>query len=251
MIQTGPVTYLSCDDLDDAIRSLALFYNVSPDVVRGKYEHNWPKEFSKNVSPEAFKHDFFVWGMGRHLGSSTENRDVTACFYHRSRFDGASQWFSKGILNNAEGAKAFFEKLKLFSDDQESLTTAQNVAASQIFNRDNCSKVPGPHAFFSRDEAVNGLGRNFEVPEFFTDPIWDTHKKAKNTALNICMTKLQPVIVKFCVPQVDINGYIASLWHYLHHHKFKRSSFYQAINGYMGNGHAIPPEHIIELISEF
>jgi hypothetical protein len=64
------MNYLSCDDVADAIRSLALVYQVSPEIVQATYLRNWPKEFLAVTPCEEFNHGWLPWSMGKHIGST-------------------------------------------------------------------------------------------------------------------------------------------------------------------------------------
>ena len=240
--------YLSCDGIEDAIRSLALFYGVPPEIVQTTYQRGWPKEFLADTPCKEFKHSWLPWSMGKHIGSKAMKEDVSVCFYHRSRFDGSPAWFSRGLLNNADGAQSFFQNLKKYSADSISLDKAQIVALGQIKHRDNLSKHAGPHAFFSLDEAIGAHGANFDIPEFFLDQCWNEYSEIKSHSLEICLTKLRQVVVKFKVRNSDIDEYVACLWHYLHHTRFQSYCTEERLSGYMGNGRSIPASDILELI---
>ena len=102
--------HLSCDDIDDAFRSLALFYGVTVDAVKSVYENSWPACLHSELRFCEFVDEQWVWPLGRYLNSESCNYDLPACFYHRTCFNGDPNWFSGGLLNAQEGATAFFTK---------------------------------------------------------------------------------------------------------------------------------------------
>jgi hypothetical protein len=101
---------LSCDDLDDAINSLACFYGVEKARVDFLFSEGWPEFLSEDMQHSDFHSniDMLFLAMAEHLEVEEPARKFTYVSYcHRGRFDGSSQWYEDGLLASLDGAKSF------------------------------------------------------------------------------------------------------------------------------------------------
>ena len=81
--------YLSCDNLEDAIRSLALVYDVDERRIYRVFYEDWPEFLPKFVEDEFFRDDRLVWCMAQHLRcTDIDERILLSAHYHRGLFNG-------------------------------------------------------------------------------------------------------------------------------------------------------------------
>ena len=122
----------SYDDKEDAIRSLANYYQVSDkvilikgktvcndlekrkDKIYGENEHLMgvrEEELSEKIKLEK---DKFFYELKNELSpnySKSNDPIIRINFYHRCSSDGRDSWFQEGLLNSVDGIECFMKKL--------------------------------------------------------------------------------------------------------------------------------------------
>lgn len=248
--------YLSCDDLDDAIRSLALFYGVDHEYVRDLYENNWPDFIPEDSSFDEFNDTRLVWCFSTCLGLNdfVSPEGFNVAFYHRTRFNGDPEWFADGLLTAQDGMRSFFTKIEPSAGHEPWFKTACAVALCNLKNRNEYEKTTGPHAYDHFYDAAYGEGKsNFSVPEFCIGPIWDkcAAQEESNQFRLFCETNLQPVIVKFLAKPSCVDQYVMHLWFFLFKQRFQVEDTQPLTGCFIGGGRAVPKTKFIELITSF
>lgn len=251
------MSHLSCDNLDDAIRSLALVYEVTPQEIRAIYESNWPEFLGADTYLCEFAEDRRIaWIMSQYLpGKKFSGKQFEAAFYHRTRFDGSDDWFSEGLLNAPDGVDAFLEKIGQFSSELEQFDRVVSAAKAYISQRNGLEGTTGPHAFdvLSHAQGADVSGLNYDFPEVFFDDFWERSgaAKARDELIETLRVKLKPVIVKFIDAPADMDLYINHLWLVLHTSRFGLEYDNPKIYSFYGRGRTIPSDRILELITDF
>jgi hypothetical protein len=240
---------LSCDSVDDAIRSLALFYDLNFKDVEKVFHSSWPDFLNKESDFHEFRDDRLAWCLGQYLQAKNMRQDIDACFYHRSRFDGNSNWFEDGLLDNSAGVVSFFSKLRKMDGWLTNWDAAESISLNNVSDRDLNSAMQGPHAFDVLDEAKSACknGLDYSQPEFLMGGSWSKFQEL-NTAVVTFIQKLQPVIVKFRAAPESTDRYINHLWMYLHASKFNLQYGDPHMYSFCGKGIAVPRTDIVELI---
>jgi len=254
MIQKN--NYLGCDDIDDAIRSLALFYGVNSECIRDLYQSNWPDFLPEDTEPQEFYDLRLVWCIATCLGLKNFISPVgfEAAFYHRTRFNGDSEWFVNGLLTAQDGMHSFFDKIEPRIGHEPWFKTARAVALCNLKDRNELEKTTGPHAYDHFYDAAYGEGkRNFSVPEFCIGSIWDkcAAQEESNQFRLFCEKNLQPVIVKFLAKPSCVDQYVMHLWFFLFKQRFQVEYTRPLTGCFVGGGRAIPKTKFIELITNF
>lgn len=248
-MRLSPIT-LSADSIADAIRSLAQFYGVPQSKIEEVYESSWPYFLPPETPYDDFKDPWLTWSLGQYIKSQTMNRDIPVIFYHRARFDGCSNWFDDGLLNNHQGAEAFFKKIKTHPKWQAKLDHAQGIALSNIRDRDGLSQAHGPHAFDLLDLArlADKAGLDYDLPECLTGSVWDNYPELKTELVSFCQENLKPVVVKFVATPESMDRYINHLWLYLHIERFGIGLCDAELYSFNGRGQNVPRAAIVDLI---
>lgn len=251
------MNHLSCDNLDDAIRSLAMAYEVTPQEIRTLYESNWPDFLDAETYLCEFADDRRIaWIMSQYLpGKKFSGKQFEAAFYHRTRFDGSDDWFSEGLLNAPDGVDAFLEKITRYTSGLEQFDRVVSAARDYISQRNGLEGTTGPHAFdvLAHAKGANASGLDYDFPEVFFDGYWERTgtAKARNELIEALRVKLKPVIVKFIDTPADMDLYINHLWLVLHASRFDLEYKNPKIYSFSGQGRTIPSDRILELITDF
>ncbi len=239
---------LSCDSIPDAIRSLADFYQLDVSRIWDIYESSWP-EFLCNF--EIFGDERLAWCLGKYLNATDDLQwDFKACYYHRSRYNGRENWFREGLLNNCEGVKALFSKLRFMQGWSPAWDVAEDIAMKVLIFRDSDSvDRQGPHAFSVLEEALSTNDFDYTLPEFLSLNLseWQSYQDLKKVVSDFIVKNTHPVIVKFSSTPTNFNVYINDLWRYLSYRKFGHP-LENEFQKYCGNGMAIPFSDIIQFI---
>ncbi|MFZ6843890.1 hypothetical protein [Undibacterium sp. RuTC16W] len=243
--------YLSCDNIDDAIRSLATFYKVKEELIIEVYQQNWPDFLGPGILNSEFTHEHFNWLMHKHVGAKNEMCCVfPAAYYHRSLYDGKPSWFDNGLLNSLDGSQAFLDKLYPHISNKKNFDFIAERTRENILTR-TCNEGfngGGPHAFDRFDDARNAQisGLDYSVPEFFL------HRTGKceitNEFINICKKHLIPVVVKFVGKPSNAENYISNLWHYLYSRRFQ-IPLEPLVYTFVGRNESIKSGQILELLN--
>jgi len=251
------LNYLSCDSLDDAIRSLALVYEVEPPAIRAIYESNWPEFLSADTYRGEFgENRCLAWIMSQYLpGKKFNGKHFEAAFYHRTKFDGSIHWFREGLLNAPDGASAFLEKIGRFASELRLFDRVVSVAKNNISERNDLERTTGPHAFdvLAHAKGADVTGLDYDFPEMFLGDVWERTgtAKARDELIEVLRAKLKPVIVKFLDTPTDMDLYINHLWLVLHASRHGLEYDAPEIFSFSGQGRTIPSDRILELITDF
>lgn len=242
--------YLSCDDFADAVSSLALFYGVEEQRVRSLYELSWPDFLSEDLAFCELIDPRLAWGMGKILGADAMNYNLSACFYHRSRYDGDAQWFAAGLLNNQDGARAFLANLRRLVPDKSLLFDVESIVMSNIADRDQTVEHAGPYAFdcLSHAKSANRSGLDYSMPEFLMGQCWRGRESLLAKIKYCCIQHLVPVVVKFVGKPECMDLYVSHLWLYLHSQKIAVEYDDPCLFSFHGGGRNVPSKDIVELI---
>ena len=247
--------YLSCDSAEDAIRSLALVYNVEKEKISRVFQEDWPDFLNSEVENEIFQDELLTWCMAQHMRcDDVKDGDLISAHYHRGLFNGDKNWFHKGLLNSADGAAAFLEYLRPLLPSSCNFDRIKSLALSNILERTQGEFEwgGGPYAFDRLDDAKGAqeTGLDYSTPEFFMGRIWDANRGDRHCAsvlIQLGRENFLPVVVKFISNNSRVRAYVNNLWHYLHRKKFKidlEPNYYT----FAGRGLAVPQERILELI---
>lgn len=212
--------FLGCDDLVDAVRSLAVIYRVDVDDISVVVNGGWPDFMvgSQESYQDIFRSDLIPVMMGHHLRSVPSFDLGEIAYYHRTSYDGADKWFVDGLLSSIPAAHAFFEKVnKLVVIDGR----ARELSLKNIQER-NCFEgfgAGGPYAFdvFDDAKAADRPGLDYTLPEFFCGEVWrqrDGFGLLQDLRQKLQMI-LKPVVVKFIARTEASDQYITNLWHYV------------------------------------
>lgn len=247
---------LSCDGLDDALRSLALVYGVEKSSILQMYKNNWPDFLPEYDGLLAIKLDYFNDLMGEYLGvKNFECPSIQVAFYHRARFDGTSTWFRDGLLDSVSGAKIFIEKVRGILEPHFDVDKLSGAIISNIENRTQLEgkAIGGPYAFDWYDAAVNASG--YDVPEFlcgtFSDGKGGKIYFLKDVA-DLLLESLSPVIIKFLDFPRDHLTYVNGLWEYVYRKRFDYEISQQTGRcSFTANGKKIASENLIGFFTDF
>ena len=117
----------SCDHREDAIKSLAEIYTVSPEEIDRVLRE--PKARKSAALPSEIDVPYFLFVM-QHLLKATPRADIThACYYHSTSYSGCPSWFDEGLLGSSQGFERFLDKISDF------LSPEMQLAAKQEFRR--------------------------------------------------------------------------------------------------------------------
>jgi hypothetical protein len=256
-VNLSDVAYLSCDNLEDAIRSLALAYAVDQTRIVQVFEKEWPDFLSEDEPIGIFQDNVLTWCMAQHMGCNdlTENSYATV-HYHRGLFNGEKDWFSRGLLNSQEGAATFLTHLRKVLPADFDFDKIEDLSLSNIDQRTSGEFEwgGGPYAFDRLDDALSAQrsGLDYSAPEFLMGSHWEIAKKSvysSDALRDFCKQNFAPVIVKFIASNTRTHAYVNGLWHYLHNLRFG----YDLIDcnyAFTGAGKTVQHERILELITE-
>lgn len=238
----------SCDDREDAIRSLAKIYSVSTgdiDRVLKAPEVLEIAEVYSEIDTQGFH--FVVC----HLLKANPRTDVThASYYHSTSYDGDRSWFDEGLLGTARGVGRFLDKITEWIPAGNQLLAKQaseRIAKVRSEYEGSSAEGTGPYAWNTFTAASSSpSGIRYRVPEAIQD-LWSPSFCGAGGRLDlngIIRERLRPVVVKFKGKTSDINDYCATLWAYC----LSDQGECHLRHTFIGDGTAIPREDILALI---
>lgn len=244
---------LSCDNFEDAVRSLSQIYSVDESVILHVTKDNWP-EFAKDYTLDTFDSEYLPWLFGAHIGAEPDFNFERACYYHRALYDGSNEWFKEGLLPAHLGTEAFLRKTAHIYPDFEKVL---GLSLANVKDRSSMEgeKQGGPYAFDVLDDAKKACrsGLDYSAPEFFCGRYWSNWSEDGRHAATDLIEKvknhLKPVIVKFYSNTDSKDQYINNLWHYLFRAGEEDpddSSHYPCT--FHGGGKVVSQERIVSLI---
>ncbi|MFC3115656.1 hypothetical protein [Cellvibrio fontiphilus] len=243
---------LSCDDLDDAINSLASFYGVKKHCIETMFNVKWPAFLSEDINHCDFSVnvELLSFVMAKHLNvSEPANISTYVSYYHRGRFDGSRKWYESGLLPSSDGIRALFEALRdLIPRESFIKLMSRSLAIVDEQISLGGQSEEGPFGFASLEVALgaNKTGCDFSLPEFLIESSWVGREEERRQLAEIIIKYLSPVVVKFQVEVADSRSYVAWLWHYLWCKKFS-IELPDLVPTYSGHGKAIQSEHILRI----
>ncbi len=238
----------SCDNREDAIRSLAEIYAVPTDeidrVLRNPEVQQIAEVYSE-IDTRGFH--FFVC----HLLKASPRTDITqAYYYHSTSYNGCTSWFDEGLLGSSQGVERFLEKItEWIPPEKQSLAkqAARGIVTRRSEFEGSTPEMCGPYAwntFTAASSSSNGI--RYRVPEAIQD-LWSSSfcgGGGGGDFSEIIEERLRPVVVKFKGGVSNIDDYSATLWAYL----LSDDGECHLKHTFTGNGLAIPREDIAELI---
>lgn len=99
----------SCDNREDAIRSLSEIYTVSTEKIDRALQAQVVQEIAEEYSE--IKTDGFHFVVCSLLGASPRTDITHASFYHSTSYNGSTSWFDDGLLGSSQGAGRFLDKI--------------------------------------------------------------------------------------------------------------------------------------------
>jgi hypothetical protein len=214
---------LSCDNPQDAIRSLSIIYGVDRSKIEQVYLGHWPDFMSDDQYVECVQSQYFPWLMASHVGGKLSCDLGKIAYYHRTRYDGSDTWFSGGLLCSGDGAVDFLNKTRhLYADydfDEISGKCTANIRERSELEGSGVTRGGGPYAFDTFDDARYGVGENYDTPEMFCGPRWQgwcSEGQVATDLIEIVKKSLKPVIVKFIGSTSEPERYTTGLWDYLY-----------------------------------
>lgn len=237
----------SCDDREEAIKSLSFLYSVSTEKIAMILSDPKMQKFTYFE----INSDPFHYIVNRTLDSSPRYDITHACYYHSTSYSGCESWFNEGLLGASEGVLHFLDKIAHLIIPQEQVPHIKQRAQAVVKCRSELegSKIEklGPYAWntFSAASAQVG-GPSYSVPEAIQD-LWSPSLCAEGGLIDlsgIIKEHLKPVVVKFKGKTSNINTYCATLWAYL----LSGEDKYHLAHTFQDNGLAIPKQDIIELM---
>lgn len=238
----------SCDNREDAIRSLSEIYSVSTEEIARVLKTPELQEISE-VPPEINTTSFLF--VVCHLLNASPGLEIThACYYHSTSYNGCPSWFDDGLLGSSQGAERFLEKIaELIPSDKKDV--AETVVKSILKLRSECegttAEASGPYAWDTLAAASsNPSAVRYRVPEAIRD-LWSPSFYGTGGLVDlsaVIQERLKPVVVKFKGEISHIDNYCISLWAYLLSDDDER----HLIHSFRGNGQTISKEDIVALI---
>lgn len=238
----------SCDNREDAIRSLSEIYKVSIEGIGRVLLNVEVLELAQVYS------EIDSWGFRfvvSHLLKSDPNFEIThACYYHSTSYDGCPSWFEDGLLGSAEGVGRFLEKIVEWIPFEKQVLAIEAVKG--IVNQRSgfegaTPETCGPYAwdtFIAASSSSNGV--RYRVPEAIQD-LWCSSLCGRSELVDlrtIIEERLKPVVVKFKGKISDVDRYCTNLWGFL----LSDDGECHLTHTFVGNGKTIPKEEIIALI---
>lgn len=244
---------ISCDDVDDASRSLSIIYGVEKSDVARVCSGDWPQwltNAAENEEPyqSLFNSTYIPELFRQHLNAGGISLPVECAFYHRTSYDGTREWFSEGLLPSSDAALVFLQKVKVHLEDYEVISSSihENLSMRESFEG---AGAGGPYAFDVLDDAKGAgcSGSDYRLPEFF---IMDGGVIGGEELRDVLLRKLKPVVVKFRGKTQRPDCYITNLWHYLfrEYGRDGMSGTSHFTCTFSGGGIAVPVENIVDLI---
>lgn len=249
------MTYISCDDKADAVRSLARIYRVDVGVVAGIANGRWPTFISesKGSYQDLFDSRYIPSLMAKHLSANPNWEIGEVAYYHRTAYDGSADWFQDGLLASHEAANAFLNKIAgmVPLDSEDRAIALANIRDRECGEGGNSG---GPYAFDVFDNAryADKAGMDYSLPEFFVGNVWVGKYGVCCAApiLDSLREKLKPVVVKFSGSSSNADVYITNLWQYVFRawrgDPMSPASHYPCT--FSGAGKAVSADRIIQII---
>jgi len=238
----------SCDQRQDAIRSLSEIYAVSTEKIESVLQAPEVLQIAERYSEiNSVGFHFVVC----HLLKASPRADIThACYYHSTSYGGCPSWFDEGLLGSSQGVERFLDKITEGLPPEKQLLAkqaARGIVKLRSENEGSTAEACGPYAWNTLTAASSSpSGVRYRVPEAIRD-LWSPSFCRSGELVDlreIIEDRLKPVVVKFKGTISDINDYCATLWAYL----LSDDGECHLTHTFRGNGLAIPKEDIIAVM---
>lgn len=237
----------SCDNKEDAIKSLAKIYTVSENKIERILTHSDVVEIAKNdaelLSP------CFPALISLLLKSPPRYELTHAAYYHSTSYDGCSSWFDEGLLGSSAGIGRFIEKIsRLIPEDLRGAVVQESlrIVALRSELEGLTAKRAGPYAWNTFAAASsNENGVRYQVPEGIRD-LWGASFIGDGGLIDlggVIREQLKPVVVKFKGVTSDLDIYCSVLWGYL----LSENGETHLTHTFLGNGVGIPRASILAI----
>lgn len=238
----------SCDDREDAIRSLSEIFKVSSRDIERVLQAPEILEIAQDCHQINTLGFHFVVS---HILKASPRQEIThACYYHSTSYDGDASWFDEGLLGTEGGAGRFLEKIAEWIPAMM-LETARHSVRRIVETRSGyegaTAESTGPYAWNTFTAASSSYsGIRYRVPEAIRD-LWSPSGPEEGGLVDlegIIKDKLKPVVIKFKGKISDLDDYCAVLWAYL----LSDNGDCHLTHTFIGNGEAICREDIVAII---
>ncbi|ABZ00066.1 hypothetical protein HMH05_19465 [Pseudomonas sp. SbB1] len=236
----------SCDDRDDAIRSLSEIYGVtSRDIERvlGSSRVKDMATFGHQIESAGFRDE-----VGRQLRASPRGDITHAFYYHSTSYGGCSSWFDEGLHGSSLGVGCFLDKITELLPPElhlECRQAAKRIVERRSNDEGTTASQCGPYAWNTFTAAsFSESGQSFRVPEAIRDLGVRSPDGEEVDLPAIIRDRLKPVVVKFKGEITDIVDYCVTLWGYL----LSDDGELHLLHTFHGDGLSIPKEDIVALI---
>ncbi|OWJ93193.1 hypothetical protein B6S59_17310 [Pseudomonas sp. A46] len=238
----------SCDNKEDAIKSLAKIYAVPVKEIERILTHPDVVEIAK--SDTELLSPYFPAVISLILKSSPRYEIAHAAYYHSTSYDGRPSWFDEGLLGSSAGIGRFIEKISGLIPKERREAVVQESRRIVAFRSElegSAAEGTGPYAWntlAAASSSENGI--RYQVPEAIQDLLGSSfvgHGDLIDLAGGI-REKLRPVVVKFKGATSDLDTYCSVLWGYL----LSENGETHLTHTFIGNGVGIPKESILAII---
>ncbi|WBM38696.1 hypothetical protein [Alcaligenes faecalis] len=237
----------SCDDREDAIRSLSEIYRVSTENIENILQASEILEISQIYSEINSPHFLFLVCC---LLKASPRDDIThACYYHSTSYNGSSSWFDEGLLGSSQGVEHFLDKITDLIPPEKQLLAkqkAKRIVKLRSEYESSTAETCGPYAWDTLTAARFSLsGVRYRIPEAIQDLFYPSFcgNGVVVDLRGIIEKHLKPVVVKFKGKISDIDKYCTTLWAYL-----LSDGECHLVHTFLGNGQTIPKEDIVALL---
>ena len=238
----------SCDNKEDAIKSLAKIYAVSEKEIERILTDPDVVEIAK--SDADLSSYYFPAVICLLLKSSPRYELTHAAYYHSTSYDGCPSWFDEGLLGSSAGIGRFIEKISRFipQEKREAVATAsRKIVATRSGYEGSTAEGTGPFAWNTLAAASsNENGVRYQVPEAIQD-LRGNRFMGQGGLIDldeVIRENLKPVVVKFKGATSDLDTYCSVLWGYL----LSEDGETHLSHTFLGNGVGIPRENILAII---
>ncbi|QQE91280.1 hypothetical protein GKQ51_23150 (plasmid) [Azotobacter chroococcum] len=238
----------SCDNEEDAIKSLAKIYAVPDKEIERILTHPDVVEIAK--SDTELLSPYFPFVISMLLKSHPRYELTHAAYYHSTSYDGCPSWFDEGLLGSSAGIGCFIEKISGLIPEEKREAVVQESRRIVAFRSElegSTAKGTGPYAWntlAAASSSENGI--RYQVPEAIQD-LWGRSLVGRGDLIDlsgVIREKLKPVVVKFKGATTDLDTYCSVLWGYL----LSENGETHLTHTFVGDGVGIPRESILAII---
>lgn len=231
----------SYDNKDDAIRSLANYYQVTDKEIlsmskslcddlnrriskigekNGHLMGVREKEYKEKIEFEKMN---FLKEIENTLNFNALNEDcskIRISFYHRCASDGKDSWFKEELLNSVDGIECFWNKLISLVPDVEKMGISLVSLKKEIRQKgwyeekSEKSEKDGINGFYRFKDAIHNENSGFDIPEIFDDFFgYERYQELKAKILTV----LKLTVVKFYVERdiTELNEILRKYWEFV------------------------------------